>query len=172
MIFLQAESNGRGRPEELTMPKSYTPNIVEKGSREEYPTVKEYMTRNLISFSPEMDVYEAVDVLIKNRVSGAPVVDKEDRVLGMLSEKECLKLLNESVYHTMPIGSVADYMTTTFETISSDDDIFKAAASLHEKTRRRLPVVDDGRLVGQISRRDLLFAIQKMKKVEGKSFSR
>ena len=154
------------------MPQSYTPNLVDPKTREDFPTVQEYMARNIVSFSPSMDVYEAVDMLIKNRVSGAPVVDSDGRVVGVLSEKECLKLLNDSVYHSMPMGSVADYMATEFETISPEDDIFKAAHSLHDKTRRRMPVVRDGRLVGQISRRDLLFAIQKMKKVEGKSYSK
>ena len=124
------------------------------------PTVREYMATKPWTLSPDMEILNAVEFLLKHRISGAPVVDKDKHVVGMISEKDCLKLLAEGVDHDVPHGSVAEFMTTEVESIPPDMDLYYAAGLFLKRSYRRFPVVDDGTLVGQISRRDILRAIR------------
>jgi CBS domain-containing protein len=121
--------------------------------------VREFMTEHLVTLKPDMPIFQAILLLIKNKVSGAPVVDDLNRLLGILSEKDCLSIFaNEAFYSETAGGEVADYMTTGVSVIDPDDEVFKAADIFLKNSFRRLPVVDDGILVGQISRRDVLMA--------------
>ncbi|MFN3580436.1 MAG: CBS domain-containing protein [Pseudomonas sp.] len=122
--------------------------------------VRDYMTHDLITFRAEMDLFRAIDVLIGNRISGAPVVDEAGHLLGLLSESDCLRGILSGSYFEEVGGTVASVMTVVVETIDADADIVKAAEHFIQKGRRRLPVLDEGRLVGQISRRDILRAIK------------
>ncbi len=124
------------------------------------PTVREYMATKPWTLSPDTEILNAVEFLLKHRISGAPVVDKDKHVVGMISEKDCLKLLAEGVDHDIPHGSVDKFMTTEVESIPPDMDLYYAAGLFLKRSYRRFPVVDDGTLVGQISRRDILRAIR------------
>ncbi|TPV95656.1 MAG: CBS domain-containing protein [Myxococcales bacterium FL481] len=123
------------------------------------PLVREYMATELLKLEPDCDIYDAVDFLLEHRISGAPVVSPDGELVGVLSEKDCLKLLASGAGHERPVGQVSDYMTTVAVTIPSSMDIYFAAGIFLKHVYRRLPVVDNGRLVGQISRRDILKAI-------------
>ncbi len=125
---------------------------------------RDYMATHLVTFSPEMDIYEAAAVLLENRISGAPVVDSHGKLLGLLSEQDCLREILAKGMHDMPPGKVADYMSTDIVTINPDMSIFKIAEMFVQHRFRRFPVVEHGRLVGQISKRDLLAAIKDMRK--------
>ncbi|MCS6771192.1 MAG: CBS domain-containing protein [Kiritimatiellae bacterium] len=126
------------------------------------PTVRDFMVTNLVTLRPRMPIREAIDILLKHRISGAPVVDDNGKLIGTLSEKDCLRVFaNAAFYHSDP-GDVEDYMNTNVVTISPDADIFHAAQVFLNNTFRRLPVLENGRLVGQISRRDVLNASRKM----------
>jgi CBS domain-containing protein len=97
---------------------------------------------------------------LDNKISGAPVVDDENQLLGLISEKDCLKLMAKGLDNNIPKVNVADFMTTKVDTILPEMDIYFAAGIFIKNTYRRFPVVDkNGKLVGQISRRDILRAI-------------
>jgi predicted transcriptional regulator len=127
------------------------------------PHVRDYMDKSFSTLSPEMDVYQAIDILLKKNITGAAVVDQKDMLLGILSEKDCLRTLVHGAYSELPSGVVADYMTKNVVTISPDMDIFSTADMFFTHVFRRLLVVEKGKLVGQITRRDLLRVIQKIK---------
>ena len=121
--------------------------------------VADYMSRRVITLSPDQGVHDAILILLENKISGAPVVDGSGKLMGMFSESDCLKGALQASYHSTEIGSVSEYMTLDLQTVSGDTSILDAAEIFLADHRRRLPVVDDGKLVGQISRRDLLRAI-------------
>jgi len=121
------------------------------------------MVRDLVTVQPETDSYAAIGLLLKHRISGMPVVDKAGNLVGILSERDCLKTLLGAQYHNLPTALVKDLMSTEVQTISPDTDILKIAELFLHERFRRLPVVDKGRLVGQVSRRDVLRAIHRVR---------
>ena len=121
--------------------------------------VADYMSRRVITLSPNQSVHDAIRVLLEHKISGAPVVDAAGQLMGMFSESDCLKGALEASYHDTEIGAVSEYMTLDLQTVSGQTSILDAAEIFLADHRRRLPVVDDGKLVGQISRRDLLRAM-------------
>lgn len=121
--------------------------------------VCDYMTTKLITFSPETSIAEAIKVLIKSNISGAPVVNESNQLLGILSEGDCLKSVLAGSYHEEMGGNVSDFMTTQVEVIDAEADIIKVSEIFIKQRRRRLPVIRNGELVGQISRRDVLRAV-------------
>ena len=70
------------------------------------PIVKNYMTTQLITLSQDMDVYFAIGLLLKNRISGAPVTDNNHHLVGILSEKDCLRIFANGSFYDMPGGLV------------------------------------------------------------------
>lgn len=122
--------------------------------------VRDYMTRDLVTFNEHMDLFKAIDQLLAHRISGAPVIDAAGHLVGLLSESDCLRSILSGSYFEEVGGSVSSVMSVVVETIDADADIVKAAEHFIQKGRRRLPVVDEGRLVGQISRRDILRAVK------------
>jgi CBS domain-containing protein len=122
--------------------------------------VKDYMAANLVSFSPETDILTAVHALVKNRISGAPVLDEHGNLLGMLSERDCIKVALDAGYYSEAGGKVAEYMTADVRTIESDMSILELAELFLKESYRRFPVVEDNRLVGQVSIRDVLRALE------------
>ena len=125
------------------------------------PKVKNYMTTKVISVKPEMDVCRAIELLLDHRISGAPVVNDENELVGILSEKDCIQIMANESFHDVPCGSVSDYMTEPCKTLHPNDDIYTAVDMFLHSTYRRSPVLEDHKLVGVISRRDILKAIQK-----------
>ncbi len=123
------------------------------------PVVRECMARKLLTLKSDTEILDAVAFLLKHKISGAPVVDNDKQLVGVISEKDCLNLLAKGVRGNVPHGSIAEFMTTEVETISPDMDLYYAAGLFLKRNYRRFPVVEDGVLVGQISRRDILRAI-------------
>jgi CBS domain-containing protein len=121
--------------------------------------VRDYMTRGLITLTPEMDLFEAIRILQTNKISGAPVVDQDGHLLGMLSEGDCLNGIIKDIYYEEAGGKVVDFMSTQVETIGPDDDIIDIAVEFNTRRRRRFPVIEDNELIGQISQRDILRAV-------------
>lgn len=121
-------------------------------------TVRDYMATYLVTFTETMDAIEAVDHLLQYRISGAPVVDEQKHLIGMLTEKDCMKTVLSAAYHDDLGATVGDLMTRTVETIDVDMSMVELAERFLKTSIRRYPVLDDGRLVGQISRRDVLRA--------------
>ena len=124
------------------------------------PIVKNYMTTDLITLKDEMDVYFAIGLLLKNNISGAPVIDNNDNLSGILSEKDCLRVFANGSFHNMPGGEVSRFMTKIVATVEPNTDLFSVADIFLKHNYRRMPVVKGKKLVGQISRRDVLRDIQ------------
>jgi len=122
--------------------------------------VKDYMARTLVTFSPDMDVLDAVHELVKHRIAGAPVVDDSGSLVGILSELDCLKIALNAGYHGNWGGPVADYMSREVSTVDAQMSIIDLAQKFLDSGFRRFPVMHDNRLVGQISRRDALRALE------------
>ncbi len=121
--------------------------------------VSDYMTKNLITFSPQDKLIDTMEALARNEITGGPVVSKGDLV-GMISESDCMKTLSDSKYFNIPMGSetVEKHMSTIVETIDSNASIFEAAEQFHKSPYKRFPVLKNGKLVGQISQHDIIIA--------------
>ena len=127
---------------------------------EHIPVVKNYMITRLITLTRDMDVYFAIGLLLKNRISGAPVIDDNNNLVGILSEKDCLRIFANGSLYDMPGGTVSNFMTDVVSTVKPNSDLFSVADVFLQHNFRRMPVVKGKKLVGQISRRDVLRAIQ------------
>lgn len=123
-------------------------------------SAKEYMAGNLLTFKPQQDVLEAIALLIEHGISGAPVIDAVGDIIGMLSEKDCLKVALEAGYDQSWGGKVEDFMSRDVITVDADDSVLDVAKMFIDSPYKRYPVVEDNNLIGQISRRDVLRAIQ------------
>lgn len=119
-------------------------------------TAKDIMVTELVTLSPEMDVYDAIDRLLQYHISGAPVVDNHGCLVGIFSEKDCMRVLLEGTYDGLPTNTVGAFMRTQVEVLEEDTDLLSIAHTFLNTSYRRLPVVRNGKVVGQISRRDLL----------------
>ncbi len=129
------------------------------------PSVTDYMTRakDLITFHADTRINDVIDSLLNNRITGAPVLNEKGEVVGLIDDKDCLNVLFSGHYHNLPVGkdNVASYMSNVMKSISVHDDIMDVAdVFLHSKYKRLLVMDDTGKLVGQISRRDILRAIK------------
>ncbi|RLA17689.1 MAG: CBS domain-containing protein [Gammaproteobacteria bacterium] len=125
-------------------------------------TVKDYMATGLVTLTPGMGVMEAVQKFLDYRISGAPVVDERGNMIGMLSEKDCLKVVLNAAYHEEMGGTVSDFMMKDVVTIDASTGIVEVAEMFIKSSFRRYPVVSDDKLIGQISRRDVLKALEKL----------
>lgn len=121
------------------------------------------MERDLITLRPEWDIFRAIETLLDRRISGAPVVDADGKLVGVLSEKDCLAILANDSYQALAGGVVEEYMTRAVTTIAPTMDIYSISGLFRQNHFRRVPVCDGGRLVGQVSRRDVLVGIRQMR---------
>ncbi len=120
---------------------------------------QDIMAKRLVTLSPHVDVLNAVRLLLKNKISGAPVVDAEGRYLGVFSEKCAMHVILDAAYDSLPTNHVGAFMDTQARTITPDTDLLSIAQVFLLTNFRRLAVVDeDGMLLGQISRRDVMAA--------------
>lgn len=115
--------------------------------------VRDYMTSNVLTLKEQDSVIDALRKLIKAGRSGAPVVNDQGQIVGLLSEFDCLKETLMGGYYQQAGDSVADHMTREIDSVNADDNIL-VTAELFIKGRRRLPVMENGKLVGIITRCD------------------
>jgi CBS domain-containing protein len=126
------------------------------------PVVRDFMDRFVDTLSPETDIMKAVDFLIEKRITGAIVTEGKGRLAGILTEFDCLKLLTlGDASHEAPAGKVKDFMTAKVKSIPPDMDIYYAAGLFMKVSFRRFPVVEDDRVIGAITRFDILRAVQR-----------
>lgn len=126
--------------------------------------VSDYMTKKLITFRPDQSILGVMEQFAKYHISGGPVLDENGFLVGIISEADCMKQISESRYFNQPIldKSVEKFMTKNVETIPHDMSIFDAASVFDKHKRRRLPVMENDLLVGQISRKDIVIAALKL----------
>lgn len=123
--------------------------------------VRDFMHENPAKITADATIDEAVKVLLDNRISGLTVVGEDDCVIGVLSELDCLRATISSTYNEGNTGSglVGEYMTKQVDTLSPDDDLVSVAQSMLSAGQRRRPVIKDCKLVGQVSCRNILWAV-------------
>jgi CBS domain-containing protein len=131
------------------------------------PTTRDFMTSRVVTLPAEMSALEAAEILVQNSISGAPVVDDEDRLLGLLSEYDCLRAVAAAEYemdaHDLS-ETVGTLMTRRCHTVSPDLELFGLAHEFVRLRVRRFPVVEDQRLLGLVSRRDALRAALELRR--------
>jgi len=127
---------------------------------------REFMASGLVTLRPEMDAFEAIEMLLKRRISGAPVIDERGNYLGVFSERYSMSLLIQSAYDHWPVTRVGGYLNTDRRRLISEDaDLMVVAELFLDSYFRRLPVIRDGVLVGQVSRRDVLAEAEQLTEV-------
>ena len=129
-------------------------------------SIKEFMAKQLITFQSDTPIETAMESFLDNKISGAPVLDNQGNLVGVLSEKDCMKTLFESTYYNNLGGFVKEYMSTNLKTINIHDTLSNVADEFIKSRFRRFPVMEGDKLVGQISRRDILRAIVKLSNEE------
>ena len=122
-------------------------------------TVADIMTTQLVTFTPDTNIHKAIHVLLERRLSGATVVDDDGNLVGVLSKKDCLKIIFSTSYHQDRGGAVGEFMSPDVQTMDVDMHLIEAAEHFVKSSFRRFPVLADGKLVGQISRHDILKAL-------------
>jgi CBS domain-containing protein len=130
-------------------------------------TIEKYMVplSNMVTFKPDQPIQEVISTIVNKKIAGAPVLDDQHHLIGMISEKDCLRLIVDQAYYNMPpeTRKVSDYMTPKVQSLSPKTTIVEAAIEFLNSPIRRFPVVEDGMLIGQVSRRHILRAAQDMK---------
>ena len=119
--------------------------------------IKTVMKTDVITVRPEMPVFEALELLLTNEISGMPVVDAQNHVLGILSEKDVLEILIDPRLDVK--RTVEDYMSPHVTSFSEDGDAIEICQFFIRSNFRRVPIVKDGKLVGIVSRRDIVNVI-------------
>ncbi len=124
--------------------------------------LRDYMLGNPAKVKPGDNVLDAMRVIIDNKISGVCVVDDEENLVGILSELDCLRAALGATYNKTGVGLVRDHMTGDNLLVAHpNENILDVAQEMLLKKHRRLPVVENGRLIGQITCRQLLAAVRK-----------
>lgn len=121
--------------------------------------VKDFMSQYVLSFRPDQEVIEAARMLADRRVSGAPVVNELGSLVGVLSDTDCIEATIKAGFDENWHGLVSEYMSPNVATVEPNDNILDVSKRFIADRYRRYPVVEDNRLVGQISRLDILRAL-------------
>jgi CBS domain-containing protein len=127
------------------------------------------MATNLITFSPDTPIETDNKTTLTKKPLESPFVDVAGKLVGILSEKDCMKTLMEASYYNNLGGYVKEYMSTEVTTIDVNDTLSNVADSFMKSRFRRFPILEGDKLVGQISRRDVLRAIHQLSNEEQSS---
>jgi CBS domain-containing protein len=120
------------------------------------------MATRLVTLQPDTEILRAVHTLLENDIAAAPVVDENENLVGILTERDCMRVVLNAGYHSEYGGLVAEYMSKDVDTIEAEESIVDAAKLFLGERFHRYPVIENGRLVGQISRRDVMRALEKL----------
>jgi CBS domain-containing protein len=135
-------------------------NPTKRKSAVESLKVQDHMNKHPVTFTENMPVAEAVERLLLSRHGAGPVVDQNGKVVGFLSEQDCIKQMIESTYYREQVAQVSDIMKTDVISVKPYDSILEIAEGLSTERPKVYPVIDDANhLIGTISRTDLLRAI-------------
>lgn len=121
--------------------------------------VKDYMQPATHAISVNANTAEVVGRLLKSGLTGVPVIDEREAVVGFISEQDCIKeMLNDAFFCEEP-ASVRKLMTETVLTVTANTSIVELAQTMMREKPKNYPVVSDGKLVGIITRRHVLQAL-------------
>lgn len=121
--------------------------------------VKDCMTSKVITLSPDFQVIEAIRILLRHNITAAPVIDDDGELVGIMSQTDCLQGTLVSSYHSQGAGLVSEQMTTDVKVANPEDDIISAFQEFVTHRAYRIPVVEDGAVVGILSPKDLMSAV-------------
>jgi CBS domain-containing protein len=122
-------------------------------------TVADYMSKKLVTIATDTHVVDAVKKLLDHKITSAPVVDQQGELLGVFSEKDVMKIVLETVYNQSMSGKVGDYMSKEIISVAADSSIVDLAEKFQHTSVRSFPVFQGNKLVGMISRTDILRAL-------------
>ncbi|MFT7288283.1 MAG: CBS domain-containing protein [Halieaceae bacterium] len=127
--------------------------------------ISDYMLQKPVKVKPSDSIESAMQVIVDNKISGVCVVDESENLVGVLSEMDCLKAILSAIYNdSNRVGQVSDFMSSDNLIVAHpDEDIVNIAQDMLNQNKRRRPVVRDGKLVGQITCRQLLTAVAKFR---------
>ena len=126
--------------------------------------LRDYMLTNPVRVKPDDNILDAMQVIIDNKISGVCVVDADSNLVGILSELDCLRAALGATYNNSSVGLVREHMTGDNLLVANpDENILDVAQDMLIKKHRRRPVVENGRLIGQITCRQLLSAVKKFR---------
>ena len=147
------------------MVKSFTG--VRKAPKKEMQLVhaEHFMTAKLVTFHPDQHMGEVFKMLLDKNISGGPVLNDQGKLVGIISEGDCLKEVVRGKYNNSPniVGTVGDLMARDVHTIPPDMPILEVAHKFLSMKVRRFPVIREGKLIGQISQRDVMRAVRELK---------
>ena len=126
---------------------------------------RDIMTRTVVTVRPDVTVLEAVRTLVSRNISGVPVTNDAGDLLGILSEHDCLRVFGSGAYdgeHVHFTQEVSDLMTSDSRTVDPNTDVYTIASLFLDEQIRRVPVVEGEKLVGLVSRRDVLLGIAQL----------
>lgn len=147
---------------------NFKPEFEKKNPHEtNYELIAKYMVplSNMITLKPNQGIREAIATILEKKISGAPVLDESNHLVGNLSEKDCLRIIVDYAQQNLPVvdKKVSDYMSTKVFSISPTTNVVDAAIEFLSSPIRRYAVVEKGVLIGEISRREILRAAQNIK---------
>src|SRR5688572_10404831 len=132
-----------------------------------HETIEKYMVplSNIVTFKPDQPIQDVIATIVSKKIAGAPVLDDHQHLVGIISEKDCLRLIVDQAYYNMPpeTRKVSDYMTPKVQSLSLKTTVVEAAIEFLNSPIRRFPIVENGMLIGQVSRRHILKAAKNMK---------
>lgn len=115
--------------------------------------IEDIMTTEVVTVKKQTPIIEVIELLLANNITGLPVVDSQRHLVGLISEKDVLKLLSDPDNDSL---TVADFMTENVTAFDVEDNIIAVCESLTNSSFRRVPILKDGKLAGVISRKDLI----------------
>jgi CBS domain-containing protein len=142
--------------------KSYQGDLVGKTiTKAEQIRVEDHMNKAVVCFNSSQTILEVMDAIIKNGISGGPIVTDNNEILGIISEGDCIKQITESKYYNLPLNemSIGHYMTKNVICVSPNDSIFDVADKFLTTKKRNFPVLQDGKVIGLISQKNVLKAV-------------
>ncbi len=123
--------------------------------------VRDYMKPVTEYFSPNTSVEEVVKILMKNKLVGAPVLDENKQLIGFITEKDCLKQMVNDSYYSQDHQVARDIMREHPLSVAPNSDIISLAEEMIGRRPKLYPVVENGKVIGLITRSDVLKALSK-----------
>jgi len=126
-------------------------------------SVADFMTKKLVTLTKDTNVIDAIKKLLDHKITCAPVLDPSGHLQGMFSEKDGMHVFLESVYNQSMSGKVGDFMSKDIISVDAKSSIVDLAEKFLGTAVRSFPVFEETKLVGIISRTDVLKAMVSMK---------
>lgn len=121
--------------------------------------VKDYMDHNTVAIYVDSSIFDAVESMLRNKVIGAPVIDRNHQLVGYVSEQDCMKEMLNNTFYADDSPGVIKVMSAAVLSVAPDTSILEIAEKMLERLPKNYPVVSEGKLVGVINRSHVLRAL-------------